>query len=581
MLGPNTDKVLPDNVGNGTLGILREKYKNGTLRDIWRDWKWIWSFSRKHRGAIAGFTALGLGASIMALISGLISKYAVDGITALDFSRLLPLGIAMVATAVLTVVFRAAMSRLSAKLTVTMHCDIQKSVFRRILRCKWMALDGFSTGELLSRFSGDISTVSGCAISWLPNMIIQLFTMAAVLGIITFYDPVMALICCASTPVIFLLSRKLMQKQRQFNRQARQVSGGISGFQGDVFRNLATLKSFGVEDTMETRLDQWQKLYKNVSLQHNRFAIRTGVWMSAMGTAVQYLVLGYCLWRLWRGDIPFGTLVLFLQLRSSLSNVFSSAVSLIPTALSGSVAAERLRELADLPEEPHAQPVAVSGGCTVIAENVSITYGPEQRVLTGAHLQAGPGELVALVGPSGEGKTTLLRMLLGLISPERGSAFLLDGQGEKHPLGADTRSCFAYVPQGNTVMAGTVAENLQLACPDASREEMIAALEAACAWDFVRELPGELNALIGEGGKGLSEGQAQRIAIARALLRKAPVLLLDEVTSALDKETGNTVLENLLNRGVTCILATHRTSMLSRCSRIYRVQDNTVEQITL
>ena len=145
-------------------------------------------------------------------------------------------------------------------------------------------------------------------------------------------------------------------------------------------------------------------------------------------------------------------------------------------------------------------------------------------------------------------------------------------------LGADTRHCFSYVPQGNTVIAGTVAENLRIGKEDASDEELRCALEAACAWEFVKELPFGMDTPIGEGGKGLSEGQAQRLAIARALIRNAPVLLLDEVTSALDRDTERQVLENLTSRGVTTLLTTHRLSVLSQCARVYRVEDGIVRQ---
>lgn len=174
----------------------------------------------------------------------------------------------------------------------------------------------------------------------------------------------------------------------------------------------------------------------------------------------------------------------------------------------------------------------------------------------------------------------MMRLMLGLVRPDHGELFLVDENGEKLPLGAGTRGYLAYVPQGNTVLSGTIAENLRLARPQATEEEMVTALRDACAWEFVEELPGGLYGRIGEGGKGLSEGQAQRIAIARALVRNAQVLLLDEVTSALDLDTEQRVLRNLIRRGVTCIAATHRPSILSLCSRVYRVRDGSVELLT-
>ena len=202
------------------------------------------------------------------------------------------------------------------------------------------------------------------------------------------------------------------------------------------------------------------------------------------------------------------------------------------------------------------------------------------KVLEHITLTAGPGEIIALVGPSGEGKTTLLRLLLGLMQPLEGVMELTDARGTVHTLGARTRRYFSYVPQGNTLLAGTIAENLRLVNPQASDEEIIAALEGACAWDFVSQMPGTIHANLGEGGLGLSEGQAQRIAIARALMRKAPAMLLDEITSALDMETERRVLGYLMNLGVTCIVSTHRPSVLTMCTRAYRVEEGRITQLT-
>jgi len=315
-------------------------------------------------------------------------------------------------------------------------------------------------------------------------------------------------------------------------------------------------------------------------LDHNRFSIRTNIWLTVLGDLVQYGALAYCLWRLWRGDILLGTMTLFLQQRSNLASSFSSLISLIPTALSGSVAAERVRELTQLPKEPRNNvQISLNGSCSVTLANIQVAYSPDRKVLSNVNITVPGGKIVALVGPSGEGKTTLLRLLLGLIRPEEGEIILEDSEGIRYPLGADTRHCFSYVPQGNTVIAGTVAENLRLAKEGASDEELRAALEAACAWEFVEALPLGLDTPIGEGGKGLSEGQAQRLSIARALIRNAPVLLLDEVTSALDQNTEQRVLENLTSRGVTTLLTTHRLSVLDRCAKVYRVENGKVEQV--
>lgn len=557
----------------------KRKRGKGTLREIWRDWCWIWSFSRKRWVSVVLYTLCGIISSGMTLVAGVISKYMIDAIVYFQKDRLLLYGGALVVSAAASVAFQSFTSRFSAKLSVNMLNDIQAKVFDDILASDWMSLSRYPTGDLLSRFATDVNTVSGCAVSWLPNVIIQSFTVLATLGVIVYYDPVMALIGCASTPLLFLLSRQLMSKQRAHNQKMRQTASELSAFQSETFRNMDTLKGFGVEGQVSAKMRRWQGIYRKNVLDYNRFTIRTSVWLSAMGSLVQYGALAYCLWRLWRGDILFGTMTLFLQQRASLSSAFSSLIGLIPTALSGSVAAERVRELTQLPREPRQKEAQIQGSCSMTLEQIQVAYTEDRKVLSDVNVSVPRGKLVALVGPSGEGKTTLLRLMLGLIRPDEGSAYLTDDTGKRYPLGVDTRHCIAYVPQGNTMIAGTLADNLRLAREDATREQMRLALEDACAWEFVKKLPGQLDTPIGEGGKGLSEGQAQRIAIARALLRQAPVLLLDEVTSALDMDTEQRVLNNLTRRGVTTVVTTHRPSVLNQCVHAYRVENGQVRRL--
>ena len=341
-----------DQSGSQAVRMLRQRAKDGTLKDVLHDWLWIWSFSRGRWGSVVLYTLFGIASSILGLASGVIGKYLIDAIIARDSEMLLPTAVIAVITAGLATALRMLTTRFSAKLNIAMHNDVQAKVFRDLLNSEWGEITRFPSGELISRFAGDVNTVASCAVSWLPNVIIQGITVLGTLAVVLYYDPVMALIAFASTPAMIFASRRLLRRQRSFNQKQRQVAGGMTAFEAETFRNVDTLKSFGVEQQMNRKLHRWQREYKEVSLAYNRFSIRTNLWLSVLSTGVQYLALGYCLWRLWRGDILIGTMVLFLQQRANLSSAFSSMISLIPTALGGSVAAERIRELTQLKKEP-------------------------------------------------------------------------------------------------------------------------------------------------------------------------------------------------------------------------------------
>lgn len=560
--------------------LLRSLLRDGSLKATLQDWKWILSFTRSHWLGVVGLTLLGLFSSALTLCSGIITKKLLDSILTRNTDRLMPMAILMVLSAMLGVIFQSFSARYSARLSTTMHHEVQRHAFDRLIHSDWMAVRRFSTGDLLTRFSGDISTVSGCAMTFLPNLIVQLFTVLSTFGMICYYDPMMALICLVSTPALFLASRSLLRRQREYNFRLRETTSGMAGFQSETFRNIDTLKGFGIEDAVSGQLLQWQDKNREVILAHNAFTVRTHALLTTLTTLVQYAAMAYCIFRLWQGKMILSTMTFFLQQRGALQSAFSGLIGQIPRLLSGSVAAERIRELTDLPRDPDPTDEIPTPWCRIRLENVSAAYEDGVKVLDGISLEAGPGEIVALVGPSGEGKTTLLRLLLGLMQPLSGKMELTDARGETHTLGVQTRRYFSYVPQGNTLLAGTIAENLCLVNPSATDAELIAALEGACAWDFVSQMPGTIHAKLGEGGMGLSEGQAQRIAIARALMRKAPAMLLDEITSALDMETEQKVLSYLMNLGVTCIVSTHRPSVLTMCTRAYRVEDGRITQLT-
>lgn len=566
---------------------LLNKLDDGTFSDFFEDWKWIFSYSRKYTKVIICYTIIGIISSTLGLVSSVASKYMIDIITGYQFEKLWLVAVIMVSSMVVSLLFTSLVNRYSTKLSIYVNNDMQADIFDRIIDADWLSISQFENGDILNRFNNDVNTVASNAVSWLPNLIIYVYSIAATLAVILYYDATMALIALLSAPILLLSGRYLMRKNSEYRRKVLEVNSKLMNYEVETFYNFDTIKSFGVMEHYSKGLRGWQERFKQTNLAYNLFTIKTNIGMSVLSAGVSFLAFGYCLFRLWTGDILYGTMTLFLEQRSKLSNQFSNLVRIVPGMLNSAVSARRIRELVELPREVHMpeqserMQQAAQHGFTVQLEHVNFAYIQEHRVLTDSNFIASPGEIVALVGPSGEGKTTMLRMILGLLHPNQGTAQLVTQDGETVPIHADTRRYFSYVPQGNTLMSGTIADNLRVVKEDATEEEIKQALETACAWEFVQKMPDGIHSLLGTRGRGVSEGQAQRISIARAVLRDAPILLLDEATSALDVATERQVLRNIMHRhpNKTCIVTTHRPSVLNLCQRIYRVIDTKVTQL--
>ena len=570
-----------------SLDILIGKWRDGTFSEIIDDWKWIFSYSKRYKGAIAFYTILGIFSTSMGLVGSVASKYMIDIITGYQMSKLWIMVLITLGSAFFSLTIGNVIGRISTKLSIYINNDIQADIFDKIIDADWMEINKYSNGDVLNRFNSDVNTISGNAISWLPTIIIAVYDFVATFAVIWHYDKIMSLLAFASAPFMLLMSKFLISKQREYGKKVREMSSEMMTFEVETFYNFDTIKSFGISSLYGKKMRNWQEKFKDISLKYNMFTIKTNIVMSIIGMVVQYAAFGYCLFRLWTHDITYGTMTLFLQQRSNLSAAFNNLVTIVPTFLNSSVSAHRIRELVELPKEVHITESSVldayaADGFSISLRDVDFSYVKEERVITDSSFEAKPGEIVALVGPSGEGKTTLIRMFLGLIHPQSGQAVMSAAGGMEVVLNAETRHLFAYVPQGNTILSGTIAENLRMVKEDATEEEMIEALEIACAWDFVKKRPDTINSNVGERGRGLSEGQAQRLSIARALLRDAPVLLLDEATSALDVETERRVLRNIMTQkpNKTCIVTTHRPSVLNMCRRVYRVMDTRVTELS-
>ncbi len=559
---------------------IRQKIKEGALREMLREGKWVLTYVRRYRAVVAVHILLGVLSTAMSLGTSVASKYLIDAVTGYKSTLIASAAAAMAGMLLLGILLRSVSARVGARINIRVQNEMQAEVYRSILETAWEPLEQFQPGDLLSRLSGDVGTVAGGVTGFAPGLISGMVQFLGALAIMLWYDPTMALIALIAVPVSAAFSRLLVGRMREHNKQMKAISSDMMSFYEDSLSSITSIKGFDITGLFYERMCALQGRYRAEYLDYNRFSVRTSAFLSLMGTAVSAGCFGWGVYRLWSGAITYGSLTMFLQLASALSSSFSALISMVSSAISITTSAGRVMAVTELPAETVGQaPEGALDDASIELSGVGFAYQNGKRVLEDVDFRAGRGELVALTGPSGEGKTTMLRLLLGLIAPREGRAELRCGE-QRYALSAATRRAFAYVPQGNSMFAGTIRDNLRLTAPEADDEALWAVLRAACADEFVSALPQGLDYAVGGRGKGLSEGQAQRLAIARALLRSAPVLLLDEATSALDEATEERLLKSLMHSAYvrTCVFVTHRPGTAAICTRRYRVDGGRVRE---
>ena len=323
-----------------SIDTLIRRWKDGTFGEILEDWKWIFSYSARYKGAILFYTILGIFSSTMGLVTSVISKYLIDIIVSKDTGRLGILIAIGLGSVVFRLTFNNVINRISAKLSIYINNDIQADIFDKIMDAEWIEISRYSFGDILNRFNNDVSTVSSNAISWLPTIVIALYNFIATFAVIWHYDHIMALLAFISAPFMLIMSRYLIKKQREYGRKVREMNSNLMTFEVETFYNMDTVKSFGITRLYGRKMRDWQEKFKVISLEYNMFTIITNIFLTILGTVVQYVAFGYCLYRMWTGQITYGTMTMFLQQRASLNSTFENVVSIIPSFLNSSVYAE-------------------------------------------------------------------------------------------------------------------------------------------------------------------------------------------------------------------------------------------------
>ncbi|WP_308277004.1 ABC transporter ATP-binding protein [Prevotella sp.] len=443
---------------------------------------------------------------------------------------------------------------------------MQQQMLNRIMQSEWHSKAHHHSGDILNRLEIDVSNVVTFLTETIPNTLSVLMMFIGAFFCLFAMDKTLAVILVAIIPLFLAVSKIYMQQMRRLTREVRDSDSRVQAVMQETIQHRMVIKTLEAGKDMVQRLENTQaKLRENV-VRRTSFSIFSNFIIN-FGFALGYLIA--FLWaaiRMSAGTLTFGGMTAFLQLVNKIQSPARNLTKLAPAFVSVFTAAERLMELAAEPLEEQGEPITVGAPCGIRLENVTYKYEDgTKNVISNLSFDFRPGSCTAILGETGAGKTTLVRMLLALMKPKEGRIVLYNDM-EEHTLSPRMRCNFVYVPQGNTLMSGTIRENLRLGKPSATDEEMKEALLMSCA-DFVFSLPDGLSTKCGEQGGGLSEGQAQRIAIARALLRDKHIMVFDEATSALDGDTECRLLGNILdNNSRTVIFITHRPAVLQYCN---------------
>ncbi len=554
------------------------------FRSLSTEWKWLLQYVSCYKLQIVLYIVVGLINTAMGLGITVASKNLIDSVVTHNRDTIFNNVIFAITLGLAQILVNAGISRIVTIVGTKVSNEIRGNVYAHIVYAQWEDIGKYHSGDLLNRIEGDVSAVSNSIVTFIPSVFTKTAQFIGCLAVVLYYDPVMALFAFMSAPFLALSSRISAKMMRKFNLESREMNGKVISFYSESIQNLQTIKAFGMTRRYVNQLKDNLDLYRKLRLDYDKFSIIMTMCLSVIGLIVTYTCYGWGVWRLWQGAITYGTMTLFLQISGQLTASFSALVSLLPSSITIATAAGRIMEITDLSlekkedseiDEVLSNDIA-ENGLSVHCDNLTYTYkAAEAAVVNNISFYALPGETIAFVGSSGEGKTTILRLILGLVEPDSGR-LTMTVRDKTMSVSEMTRRFCSYVPQGNAVFSGNIADNLQIVKPDATLEEMQKALETADAWDFISKLPKGIYTSVSEKGVNFSEGQIQRISIARALLRDAPIIVMDEATSALDAKTEKRVLANMMksypNR--TRIITTHRPSMLEYCTRVYRINEN-------
>lgn len=551
----------------------------GRVKELWKDrdnqykyMKWLLSYSKPYWFKIILLMSIDLVTTLMSLKMVTISKTIIDNATAGKGFKT-----AIITYIILTFSLQAigiVSGIMSTMLNEKFGFGIRKQVYEKIIRSHWLDIKRYHTGDLMTRLTSDAGAIAEGIIGTIPNILRLAIELVLVFFTLYRYSPMLAVFALLVAPVSALTCWWLGRKLKKLQVKVQESEAAYRSFLQESMANLLIVKSFANEDYAAERLTDLRENRFYWVFRRTKLSMASSTIMGASFQLGYIAAFTYGALQVSAKVITYGTMSVFLSLVNRVQAPIMGLAKTIPQVVSVLASAGRVIEIQNIPEEKRLPATIQRENIGVKVDDVTFGY-TDETVFEDVNLDIKPGEFVAIIGESGIGKTTLVRIIMSFTSSLKGHVDFYNSANESLPANAGTRDFIAYVPQGNTLFSGTIRENIRMGKLDATEEEMWEALRLASGEEFVRNLPGGLDCVIGERGHGISEGQAQRIAIARAFVRKSPFLILDEATSSLDENTELQVLKGLqaLTPRPTCLIITHRKSILPICDREIKIEN--------
>lgn len=557
------------------------------LKQAWEDrssqkkyFRWLMQYSKPYLWKIILLMAISISGTFVSIGMALMSKTVIDNATAGENFRM-----ALIVYVVLMIFMQVADSVstvLSTMLNEYYSFGIRKQVYDKILRSVWLDTQKYHSGDLMTRMTSDAGNIANGVINVIPNVIELLVELIAVFVTLFMYSKILAVFALLLAPMGGIVSVILGRRLKAIQIKVQESETNYRSFIQESLANLLIVKAFSNEDNFSEELVRLRQQRFNWVWKKNKLGAGSSAAISITFELGYIAAFTYGVLQISAKAITYGTMTVFLTLVNRIQSPVIQLAQQLPGMVSILASAGRIMDIQNIPLEEYNTAEAFDEPQKIGASVSDLSFGyNKDQILKGCSFEIKPGEFIALVGESGIGKTTLIRLMLSLLKSEDGEIFYIDSAGKKSTACADMRKLISYVPQGNTLFSGTLRNNIMMGKKDATEEELQQAIDMACCRDFINEMPDGIDTVIGEKGLGISEGQAQRIAIARAFIRKSPFLILDEATSALDEITEHKILEGLrkLTFSPTCLLITHRRSVLQYCDRELKIENNQIVEM--